>query len=1001
MQVNKNQLKSFFKKTRKGNVIRITNDKYIRNDLGYGFLFGKTILSKESFLDIVTNAVNKLVIIIDTNVALHQIDVLDFKCPGTSVVIILQTVLQELKHLNLSVYRRLVSLLQDETRYYIFYANEMSTETSLQREFGETINDANDRSIRNATKFYNSVLDGHGSVCLITNDKANQNKAVIEGINSMSMREYVSQYLHDNPELLDLLSANTYDDNKEEEINHSAKYLPHLSSSEISIGIKSKRFFRGVIRCKDSWMNGYVIVHTNDSEPRKSITLVGESSINRAVDGDVVAVEIISHEEVNTIKSKLKKTITNIDNINIGDDVAEPSIEILEGLPDQDNKNDDSILYGRVVGIIRRNWRLYAGSIDTEGKTDKFVDSDGGTSVLFLPIDAKIPPVRLVTRRRDELVGNRLLVAIDSWPNDSIHPHGHYSRILGKSGDKDVETQILLHEFDVPHEAFTKEVMGCLPPADWSITEDIVKERSDFRHIPIVSIDPPGCKDIDDALHAIELANGNYEIGVHIADVTYFVHPDSALDKEAAHRSTSTYLVERRLDMLPGLLTTQLCSLRSNEDHLAFSTLWEMTPEGSIVNVNFCKSVIRSVASLTYDEAQAMLDDASCTDQISKSVKLLNRFARILRQNRIDEGALTLASPEVRFKLDVETQNPTDVSMYALKEANALVEEWMLLANITVSKKILRHYPTLAVLRRHQPPSRQQFAPLLSAAASVGVYLDISSSKALADSLDAAVRPDDPYFNKLLRILSTRCMMPAQYFCSGEIPKDQWHHYGLAAPVYTHFTSPIRRYPDIIVHRLLAACIGVSPLPAGNADRSRQQDLCSHMNRRHKAAQHAQRASVKLHTLIFFKSKPSNETAYVFSISNEKMTVLIPRFGIESSIEFEQITKALNGIVSYNESSHKVDLYDAKTSKLITSFQVFQPVQVNLKVKEKNGGNRILIVSLIHDGKILLDDNDNDNEHAMDIDDNNNNNNNNTSSSNNNKRIRETSTKAVDRKKKK
>ena len=161
-----------------------------------------------------------------------------------------------------------------------------------------------------------------------------------------------------------------------------------------------------------------------------------------------------------------------------------------------------------------------------------------------------------------------------------------------------------------------------------------------------------------------------------------------------------------------------------------------MDDEANIYDVRFCKSVIHSVASLTYDEGQAMLDDPVQTDGINVSVNLLNKLARILRRRRIEAGALTLASPEVRFRLDAETQNPTDVSMYALKEANALVEEWMLLANITVSKQTLRHFPTLAILRRHQPPSREQFGPLLSAAAAVGVELDISSSKTLADSLD-------------------------------------------------------------------------------------------------------------------------------------------------------------------------------------------------------------------------------------------------------------------------
>ena len=329
-------------------------------------------------------------------------------------------------------------------------------------------------------------------------------------------------------------------------------------------------------------------------------------------------------------------------------------------------------------------------------------------------------------------------------------------------------------------------------------------------------------------------------------------------------------------------------------------------------------------------------------------------LARIFRKRRIDEGALTLASPEVRFKLDSESQNPTDVQAYALKEANALVEEFMLLANITVSKKILRHFPSLGVLRRHQPPSREQFAPLLSAAAAVGVHIDITTSKTLADSLDLAVKPEDPYFNKLLRILSTRCMMPAQYFCSGEIPKDQWHHYGLAAPVYTHFTSPIRRYPDILVHRLLAAAIGIISLPAVNADRGRIQDVCSHMNRRHKAAQHAQRASVSIHTLLFFKSKPTTEEAYVLSVTKDHILVLVPRFGVEDTIQVDSIT---NGLVSgsteieHDAKAHTILITGKKksnTSLFELKIQVFQAVKVRISVEEDSSGCRRLLMSLLN-----------------------------------------------------
>ena len=635
---------------------------------------------------------------------------------------------------------------------------------------------------------------------------------------------------------------------------------------------------------------------------------------------------------------------------------------------------------GRVVGILRRNWRKYAGSLfrgddaitaaaaaaastSTSGAVEGVLESGGeegaageASSCVFRPVDTRVPPIRIATRRASELQTKRILVTIDTWPADSALPLGHYVYTIGDDGVKDVETQVLLHEFDVPHAEFNADVMACLPPGNWQISEDIIAKRTDLRHIPVVSIDPPGCKDIDDALHCTRLPNGNLQAGVHIADVTHFVHPDTPLDKEAAHRATSTYLVERRLDMLPSLLTTELCSLRSKEDHLAFSVLWEFTPEGDIIDVSFCKSVIHSVASLTYGEAQAMLDAPSDDPKsVSMSVQLLNKLAKILRQRRIDMGALTLASPEVRFTLDAETKNPTDVTAYALKESNALVEEWMLLANITVSKKVLRHYPTLGVLRRHEPPSREQFEPLMDAAKAAGVLIDITSSKALADSLDLAVKEDDAYFNKLLRIMSTRCMMPAQYFCSGEIPKEQWHHYGLAAPVYTHFTSPIRRYADVIVHRLLAAAIGVIPLPTGNADRSRQQELCSHLNRRHKAAQHVQRASVNLHTLLYFKNKPSEETAYVMSITADNITVLAPRFGIEGQICVNDIREVLQCEPRFDAAFHKVTFEGATENNssagkgtALLQIDMFQPVTVKIVVHGADTPNRCLRLSLMH-----------------------------------------------------
>lgn len=832
------------------------------------------------------------------------------------------------------------------------------------------------------------------------------------------MRTFVETYTQDYPELVDLLAADEHAAAEQRALENGQVvdgfgggliFPTHLPMSTILQGLKSRKYLRGSIRCKrDNPNECYVVIHGSaDGESRKAVTICGPQHINRAVDEDIVAVELVAPvKEFMVDSAATSATGSGVAMVHEG--TADANLELVEGI--EYSENEESIatvtnsgetahatskgaLYGRVVGIIRRNWRQYAGSIDPDSINAFNASSSSGASsaahpsngisettnsisgttvgtpcsVQFVPVDKRIPRVWITTRRLDDLIGARLLVTLDCWPANSACPLGHYVSILGHEGDKDLETKVLLHEFGVSHEAFTPSVMACLPPAGWKITEELVKQRTDLRHIPVCSIDPPGCKDIDDALHCIRLPNGRLEAGVHIADVTHFVHPDTPLDKEAAHRSTSTYLVERRLDMLPGYLTTELCSLRSTEDHLAFSVIWEMDEDGTIYDVRFCKSCIRSVASLTYDEAQAMLD-APNSSPINESVNLLGKVARALRKKRIEMGALTLASPEVRFKLDSETHNPTDVTMYALKEANALVEEWMLLANITVSKQMLRHYPTLAILRRHQPPTREQFGPLLAAASAVGVHLDISSSKTLADTLDAAVREDDPYFNKLLRILSTRCMMPAQYLCSGEIPKEHWHHYGLAAPVYTHFTSPIRRYADILVHRLLAASIGVISLPPQNADRGKQQDTCSHMNRRHRAAQHVQRASVQLHTLVYFTARPSTEVAYVLSVTVEKFSVMVPRFGIEAAIEWELVREALGADrLDFDPVLHKMELFGQtknegtkkgnsgrRQENLLLSLQVFGKVTTCIKVRSPQSvGERKLIVSLVHDGRDL------------------------------------------------
>jgi len=291
----------------------------------------------------------------------------------------------------------------------------------------------------------------------------------------------------------------------------------------------------------------------------------------------------------------------------------------------------------------------------------------------------------------------------------------------------------------------------------------------------------------------------------------------------------------------------------------------------------------------------------------------------------------------------------------------------MLLANVTVAKKILRHYPTLSVLRRHPAPNRSMFDGLIQKAKTLGVSICIDDSKKLADSLNDAGKflSDDPYLDQLIRILSTRCMSPAQYFCSGEYQAKDWHHYGLAAPVYTHFTSPIRRYADVCVHRLLAAAIGVAPLPVFLSSKSHLHDLAANMNRRHRAAQLAGRASVQLHTLIFFAGGEDGgegggaqeEDAYVLDVetsanSEPSFSVMVPRYGIEGKVRLTKISGKDECLVR-DSDKHRLGYKDAKTGKLLASVAVFDKVRVKIWVRSSRD-RKELVVDLL-EPKVLAD----------------------------------------------
>ncbi|GJP42959.1 hypothetical protein CLOM_g2479 [Closterium sp. NIES-68] len=937
--------KQFVRKTRKGAIQRVVREHYLRDDIPCGVLpcanSPATSCDKDSAR---LSPNNEPILVIDTNVALHQIDLLENT--AISNVVVLSVVLDEVKSRNVAVHGRLRALVADENRRFFVFSNEHHKDTFIKGEPGESPNDRNDRAIRVAAQWYQQHLGGKVPVVLITDDRANLAKAVAGGMKAMRVREYVASL--GSVELMDLVvSAGDGEEGEGGEGDKAAReeenrglrtnvsrskrkriYTDHKPMSAITAGLQRGVYHQGKLRVsRYNCFEAFVGSESLGDE----ILVIGRCDMNRAVDGDVVAVELLPRDQWKEPTSgALREREDDHDDAAAEEQGEEDSVGLPPASADDApsslssaaaslslNKGDEgkgegdgggggkggggggggggdegrkgpselARPTGRVVGVIKRNWRTYAGSLAPM----RTAPASAGALVraLFVAADRRVPRIRVETRQAAQLMGKRILVAIDSWQPDSAFPSGHYVKTLGDIGDRETESELLLMENDIDARPFSQQVLACLPPLPWSVSAadvtDPKSKREDLRHVRVFSVDPIGCRDIDDALHCVPLPNGNFDVGVHIADVTNFVLPGTPLDIEASQRGTSVYLVERRIDMLPKPLTEDICSLRGGVERLAFSCIWEMTPEAEIVAVRFTKSIIKSAAALSYVEAQARMDDERMHDDLTRDLRNLNRLAKVMRQRRIDRGALTLASPEVKFEIDTETHDPLDVGMYLVREANHMIEEFMLAANVSVAEKILQHFASCSLLRRHPTPSPNMFEPLLRTAEAVGISVDTSSSKNLADSLDQAVGPD-PYFNKLIRILTTRCMTQAVYFPSGQLAPPEYHHYGLAAPIYTHFTSPIRRYADVVVHRLLAAAIGLTPLPDQTKDKNALTALTDNLNYRNRNAQMAGRASVELHTLIFFRTRPTDAEGRIVMVRSNGLIVFVPKYGIEGPV---------------------------------------------------------------------------------------------------------------------
>ena len=690
----------------------------------------------------------------------------------------------------------------------------------------------------------------------------------------------------------------------------------------------------------------------------KALLVLGRENSNRAVSGDVVVVEVLPKDQWKAPSSKIieEETLNKNDNADVEDGEAVITERERRALQEEVKRVQGQSIEGRpqptarVVGIIKRNWRQYVGHIDKDSVKSTSKQSRSQQTVFLVPMNKRIPKIRVRTRQAGELLGKRVLVTVDSWDRDSRYPVGHFVRSLGELESKGAETEALLLEFDVQYRPFPKTVLDCLPAEghNWKVPESLADPgwngRKDLRDLLICSIDPPGCVDIDDALHARPLPNGNFEVGVHIADVSHFVKSNNAMDKEASMRGTTVYLVDKRIDMLPMLLGTDLCSLKPYVERYAFSVLWEITPDADIVSSNFTKSVIRSREAFSYEQAQIRIDDKSQQDDLIKGMRTLLMLSKRLRQKRMDAGALNLASPEVKVQTESETSDPVDVQTKQLLDTNSLVEEFMLLANISVAGKIYEAFPQTALLRRHAAPPKTNFEELGNQLkVKRGMELRTESSKALADSLDTCVDPAEPFFNTLVRIMATRCMMSAEYFCSGTQAYPEFRHYGLASEIYTHFTSPIRRYADLETHRQLAAAIDYEQIDPSLHSKAKLETVCRDINVRHRNAQMAGRASIEYYVGQALKGRVIDEEGFVMKIFSNGFVVFVPRFGIESLIRLRDLGTPEPEAV-FDGENYALTVTGSRNVKV----ELFQKVKVRIsdEQEESTGKRKIRLVLL-------------------------------------------------------